>query len=114
MPDLPRVSPLRYGILAILVAIAFLFQAAISLHEVSSFWSDTRHFDPEMLRSWAIALNLHILTPIACLILGFYVATARPFDPKAWLLLAVLLSFSLVSCGSDIHDHVMHWQTPLK
>ena len=86
MPDLPRVSPLRYGVLAVLVAIAFLFQAAISLHEVESFWSDVRQFDPDMLRSWAIALNLHILTPIACLILGFYVAAARPFDPKAWLL----------------------------
>jgi len=114
MPDLPRVSPLRYGVLAILIAIAFLFQAAISLHEVESFWSDARQFDPDMLRSWAIALNLHILTPIACLILGFYVAAARPFDPKAWLLLAVLLSFSLVSCGSDVHDHIMTWHTPLK
>ncbi len=35
---------------------------------------------------------LHIIVPLFCLVLGYWVATARPSDPNAWLIL-VLLSY---------------------
>ena len=109
-----KASPMRYAVLAILFAIAVTFQTAISLPEMKSLWPDAGHFQWDMLHIWVIMLNLHVLTPTACLLLGFYVATVRAYDSKAWLLLAVLVSFSLISDGSDVHDSVMHWNTPLK
>jgi sigma-B regulation protein RsbU (phosphoserine phosphatase) len=109
-----KASPLRYVILAILFAIAVAFQVAISLPEMASLWPDVSHFRLDMLHVWVIMLNLHVLTPAACLLLGFYVAAVRAYDSKAWLLLAVLVSFSLISDGSDVHDRVMQWNTPLK
>ncbi|HEY3940526.1 MAG TPA: SpoIIE family protein phosphatase [Bryobacteraceae bacterium] len=57
---------------------------------------------------------LSVLTPLACLLLGFYVAAVRAWDLRAWLLLAVLVSFSLVAAGSDTHDKIMLWHTPLR
>ncbi len=109
-----RAAPLRYIVLAILFAVAVAFQAAIAVPEMKSLWPDVSHFQLDMLHVWVIMLNLHVLTPIACLLLGFYVAAVRAYDSKAWLLLAVLVSFSLISDGSDIHDSVMRWHTPLK
>jgi phosphoserine phosphatase RsbU/P len=114
MPELPKVKPIRYAVLAVLFVITAAFQATISSDELRAFWQDIRHFQPNMLHSWVVLLNLHVLTPIACLLLGFYVAAVRVFDAKAWLMMAVLVSFSLISDGSDIHDRVMQWQTPLK
>ncbi len=67
-----------------------------------------------MLAAWVIGFNLHVLTPLACLFLGFFVASGRVWDARAWLLLAVLVSFSVVSDGSNRVDQVMSWSTPLK
>ncbi len=114
MPD-PSKTRFRSAILlAVLFAGSIGFQSALSLDDIKQVWSDSRHFDWSMLSSWAILLNLHIVTPVACLLLGFYVAGVRAWDPKAWLLLAVLLTFSVVSDGSDRMDHVMRWHTPIK
>ncbi len=109
-----KASPFTYAFLAAFFAGSFAFQVQISISNLHSVWLDAQHFQPSMLRSWAILLNLHVLTPVACLVLGFYVAAVRMCDPKAWLLLAVLVSFSLVSDGSNVHDEVMEWHTPLK
>ncbi len=40
----------------------------------------------------ALAIFLHILVPLLCLGLGYWVALARPADPNAWLIL-ILLSY---------------------
>lgn len=44
--------------------------------------------------AWALHLVLKIVMPVFCLLLGFWVATMRPRDPLAWLLLGLMLSFS--------------------
>ena len=38
----------------------------------------------------------------------------RIWDPKAWLLLGVLFSFSLVTDGTDRIDPVMQWHSSVK
>ncbi len=67
-----------------------------------------------MLTSWDLEFFAHVLAPLAALFLGFYVARVRIWDSRAWLLLAVLISFSVDSDGSNRHDEVMLWTTPLK
>lgn len=62
----------------------------------------------------ALLVNLHVVTPLACLLLGFYVAAVRIWDPKAWLLLAVLACFSVTADGTDRVDPVMQWHTSFK
>ena len=42
----------------------------------------------------AVAVMLLVVMPVFCLLLGFWVAAARPRDPLAWLLLALMLGFS--------------------
>lgn len=44
--------------------------------------------------TWLVVVKLSLGTPIFCLLLGFWVAAVRPRDPLAWLLLALLLSFT--------------------
>ena len=45
---------------------------------------------------WGDALSLifFVMMPFFCLLLGFWVAAVRPRDPLAWLLLALMLSFT--------------------
>ena len=43
---------------------------------------------------WLFALALHVILPLACVVLGFGVALLRPREPLAWVLLALLLGFS--------------------
>lgn len=100
--------------LGLLFLCALAFQATISADALKSIWSEAHHFQSSALPSWAILLNLHLVTPLACLLLGFYVASVRIWDPKAWLLLAVLVTFSVVSDGSNRIDEVMRWRIPLK
>jgi len=38
-----------------------------------------------------------ILTPLVCLATGFWVAAVRPKDPKAWILLALMVTFASIS-----------------
>src|SRR5258708_22223363 len=45
---------------------------------------------------WGDVLSLifFVMMPFFCLLLGFWVAAVRPRDPLAWLLLALMLSFT--------------------
>ncbi len=99
---------------AILLAILFAGTLAFQATVVATIGSEVQRSGRSPIADWALLLNLHLVTPLACLLLGFYVAAVRIWDRKAWLLLAVLVSFSLVSSGSDVHDKVMYWHTPIK
>ena len=48
---------------------------------------------PPTLAQWLITTAVQIALPLLCLGLGFWVAAVRPADPKAWLLLGLLISF---------------------
>lgn len=48
------------------------------------------------LTGWLINLALLAVMPFFCLLLGFWVAFVRPKDPLAWLLLALMISFSQI------------------
>ena len=101
-------------LLAALLIGALLFQIAVWVHYGRVMWADAGHFRPAMLGNWALTLNLVFVTPFACLLLGFYVAAVRIWDLRAWLLLALLISFSLLSDGTNYPDDVMAWQSPIK
>lgn len=90
------------------------FHVATHIDTIPVLWSQWQHSDSSVIANSALILMLSVLTPLACLLLGFYVAAARAWDLRAWLLLAVLVSFSLVAAGSDTHDQIMHWRTPLR
>lgn len=45
---------------------------------------------------WLINSALLVVMPFFCLLLGFWVAFVRPRDPLAWLLLALMISFSQI------------------
>jgi len=50
---------------------------------------------------WTIAIVLSVFLPAACLLVGFYIAFARPRDPLAWIAMAMLASFGQVA-GSGV------------
>jgi sigma-B regulation protein RsbU (phosphoserine phosphatase) len=51
---------------------------------------------------WVRDVGLELLFPLFCLILGFWVAAARPLDKNAWLLLAIMISLEfLIPDGSS-------------
>lgn len=50
---------------------------------------------------WIRVLVLSVFLPLGCLIVGFYIAFARPRDPLAWITLAMLASFGQVA-GSGV------------
>ena len=59
---------------------------------------------PGMRNPW-IGLFLHFVMPAFSFILGFWVVFVRPHDSRAWILLAVLISFtSIFSRQVDIHE----------
>jgi phosphoserine phosphatase RsbU/P len=43
--------------------------------------------------SWTTILALRIFLPLSCILVGFYIAFARPRDPLAWITLGMLASF---------------------
>lgn len=45
---------------------------------------------------WLFAITLHVLLPLLCAALGFWVAALRPRERMAWILLALLLGFSQI------------------
>jgi phosphoserine phosphatase RsbU/P len=45
---------------------------------------------------WAFVITLHVLLPLSCAALGFWVAALRPREKLAWILLALLLGFSQI------------------
>ncbi len=113
-PVSPRKNQFAYAILGALFIGAIAFQSVVSAEALQHIWSEGQHFRPEMLTSWDLEFFGHVLTPLACLLLGFYVARLRILDGRAWLLLAVLISFSLESDGANRHDEIMLWTTSLK
>ncbi|HWC76826.1 MAG TPA: SpoIIE family protein phosphatase, partial [Blastocatellia bacterium] len=50
---------------------------------------------------WLVTAVLNLAMPAFCILLGFGVAALKPKDPLAWLLLALLLSFSRIMTGID-------------
>jgi sigma-B regulation protein RsbU (phosphoserine phosphatase) len=100
--------------LALLAIGSVAFQLVSSRDAVRQIWSESQHFSSATLTAWALLFFGHVLTPFACLFLGFYVASIRFWDRRAWLLLAVLISFSVSANGANVHDEVMLWRTPLK
>jgi sigma-B regulation protein RsbU (phosphoserine phosphatase) len=48
---------------------------------------------------WAFVLGLNVFLALSCLLIGFYIAFARPHDPLAWLAMAMLLSFTQVAAS---------------
>jgi sigma-B regulation protein RsbU (phosphoserine phosphatase) len=53
------------------------------------------------LGQWIFVIGVTMLIPIFCLLVGFCVAALRIRDPLAWLLLALMLSFSMMPSGFD-------------
>ena len=51
----------------------------------------------------ALSLCLYVLIPLVCLGLGFTVAFIRPRDPNAWILLLMLVCFSVSISSPDWH-----------
>lgn len=49
---------------------------------------------PSQALGWAMVLGLWVLLPLSCIVVGFYIAFARPRDPLAWITMAMLASFS--------------------
>jgi phosphoserine phosphatase RsbU/P len=103
----------RYVVLAFLLVIAFSFQIAISSAVVASWLRLINPSAALIQGSWPTVFTLQVVTPFLCLLFGFYVAAVRIDDRRAWLLLAVLIAFSIAVDGGDVHDSVMSWPAPL-
>lgn len=114
MPAREATYRTRYFLLAVVFVIAFAFQSGLWAHEFPARLSQSDSVNALFTNEWTIILMLHLFTPLASLLLGFYVAAVRIEDRRAWLLLAVLLTFSLQAQGMDVHDRIMLWTTPLK
>ncbi len=54
---------------------------------------------PANWKEWLVTLAVTLVLPFLCLGLGFWVAFARPWDRNAWLLLALMISFSQFIIG---------------
>ncbi|MGC2236800.1 MAG: SpoIIE family protein phosphatase [Pyrinomonadaceae bacterium] len=50
----------------------------------------------ERISTFSITLIFHILLPLLCILLGFYVAFIRPRDAQAWILLFLLLGIGAI------------------
>lgn len=63
-----------------------------------------------------IFLNLvhRLFMPLFSLALGFFVAFQRPWDRLAWILLALMASFSQASAGSSLMHYVLSWEDPMR
>jgi len=103
-----------YAFLAVLFIGTVAFQIAMSSTSLRETWAYAPHLSSGTLTAWALLFFAHVLAPFACLFLGFYVATVRIWDRRAWLLLAVLLSFGLAADGANTRDEVMAWHTWFK
>lgn len=53
------------------------------------------------IAQWLFVIVMTMAMPIFCLLVGFWVTALRPRDPRAWLLLGLLLSFSQLPIGVD-------------
>jgi signal transduction histidine kinase/DNA-binding response OmpR family regulator len=52
--------------------------------------------EPTTLREWIFAVCAFVIIPFLCLFLGFGVASSRPVDVRSWLVLSLMLSFSVI------------------
>jgi hypothetical protein len=59
------------------------------------------------LQDWLFAITAFIFVPMLALVLGFIAALVRPANPRAWLILALMLSFSQIY-------YVQGWDGPLR
>ncbi|MGC9946109.1 MAG: GAF domain-containing SpoIIE family protein phosphatase [Bryobacteraceae bacterium] len=51
---------------------------------------------PAAISEWLRDIAVHLVFPLFCLVLGFWVAAARPQDGNAWLLLAIMISLEFL------------------
>src|ERR1700685_133896 len=50
---------------------------------------------------WFFTVGLYVVLPLSCILLGFYIAFARPYDSLAWITLGMLTSIGqLIGVGS--------------
>jgi sigma-B regulation protein RsbU (phosphoserine phosphatase) len=78
---------LRRLALAVLFVWAWGFEIAASVDLVRALSASTSG-----LLDRAYVVILGVLTPVLCLVLGFWVASVRPRDHRAWILLLLLIS----------------------
>jgi sigma-B regulation protein RsbU (phosphoserine phosphatase) len=48
---------------------------------------------------WIFTIGVLVVLPLFCLLVGFYIAFARPRDPLAWITMAMLASFGQIYTG---------------
>ncbi len=100
-------------LLVLIAGIAVSFQAAISWQTFSTWMGLADPTKALVQGTWPIVFLLQVLTPFLCLTFGLYVTAVRVEDPRAWLLLGVLITFGVAMDGVDVHDSVMAWVEPI-
>ena len=98
----------RTAWLGICFVIAVAFEAALTAQSIAHLLLHPRGWHADAA-SWILIFVLQVITPLLCLSLGFYVAHERPWDRRAWLLLALLISYAVFAIGTDTVDSVMSW-----
>jgi sigma-B regulation protein RsbU (phosphoserine phosphatase) len=98
----------RTAWLGISFLIALAFQAALTAQSIAELLLHPRGWHADAAQ-WILIVVLQVVTPLLCLSLGFYAAHERPWDRRAWLLLALLISYALFVIGTDSVDSVMSW-----
>lgn len=66
--------------------------------------------DSSQAIGWTLLISLHIILPVSCLLVGFYIAFARPLDPLAWITMAMLASFGQVAGGGTSWAIASPWR----
>ena len=94
--------------LGIWFTIALAFQAALAKQSIVDLLLHPRGWHADTAQ-WILIFFLQVVTPLLCLSLGFYAVHERPWDRRAWLLLALLISYALFVIGTDTVDSVMSW-----
>lgn len=51
---------------------------------------------------WTYVIGVQVALPIICLLVGFYIAFARPLDPLAWITMAMLASFGQLAAEGRV------------
>jgi phosphoserine phosphatase RsbU/P len=59
------------------------------------------HTYPNRFLGWTSVLGLNVFLPISSILVGFYIAFARPRDPLAWITMAMLVSFGDITASGD-------------
>jgi len=89
--------------------ITLAFQAALTTQSIADLLLHPRGWHADTAQ-WILIFFLQVVTPLLCLSLGFYAVHERPWDRRAWLLLALLISYALFVIGTDTVDSVMSWR----